>query len=182
MPADRHRLFFALSLPRTAAETIERWRRPLQLADGRWLPLANLHLTLAFLGEVNDAALEALLDSDMTGLRPFTLQFGELGYFSKAKILFVAPTTVPDELHRLAEHCQHLQGRYGNAKKEHRYQPHITLARDVEPPVPAAIAALTLQFDCRYVALMSSQNNRDGVTYQEVAQWPLQRSLRPQPK
>lgn len=180
--AHQHRLFFALNLPRTAAQALEQWRRPLPLVSGRWVPMANLHLTLAFLGEVDDAALDALLDSDMKGLRPFTLSFGELGYFSKPKVLFVAPTSVPDELTQLAEHCQRLQGRYGNAKKEQRYQPHITLARDVEPPVPPAAMPLAIQFDCRNVALMASHNSRDGVSYQEVASWPLQRSIRPQPR
>ncbi len=176
-----HRLFFALPIPRDAALALDHWRRPLPLQSGRWVPLANLHLTLAFLGAVDDNALDALLDSDMTGLRPFTLPFGELGYFAKPKVLFAAPTSIPDALLTLAEHCQRLQGRYGNARKEPRYQPHITLARDVEPPVPPAAMPLAIQFDCRQFALMASHNSKDGVRYQELASWPLQKALRPQP-
>lgn len=176
-----HRLFFALPLPRLASETLERWRRPLPLSAGRWVPMANLHLTLAFLGSVDDHALDALLDSDMTGLRPFELTFGELGYFAKAKVLFVAPLTTPPELLQLAEHCQRLQGRWGNSKKETRYQPHITLARDVEPPVPPAAMPLALSFACDHVGLFASHNSKDGVRYQELASWPLRKPLRPQP-
>ncbi len=161
---------------------LDAWRSPLPLLAGRWVPLANLHLTFAFLGSVDDNALEALLDSDMTGLRPFSLTFGELGYFSKPKVLFIAPHSVPDELLTLANHCQRLQGRYGNAKKEPRYQPHITLARDVEAPVPPAAMPLDLNIDCRRFCLMASHNGKDGVRYQELASWPLQRSLRPQPR
>lgn len=175
-----HRLFFALPVPPNAALALDHWRRPLPLQSGRWVPLANLHLTLAFLGSVDDSALDALLDSDMSGLRPFRLSFGELGYFAKAKVLFAAPLAIPAELLALAEHCQRLQGRHGNSKKDPRYQPHITLARDVEPPVPAAATPLAIQFDCRQFQLMASHEGKEGVRYQEVASWPLQRPLRPQ--
>lgn len=176
------RLFFALPLTPAAAQQLDRWRRPLPLHAGRWVPMVNLHLTLAFLGSVDDNALDALLDSDMNGLQPFTLAFGELGYFTKAKVLFVAPWSVPPELVALASHCQQLQGRFGNSKKEHRYQPHITLARDVEPPVPPAAMPLALELDCREFCLMASLNGKEGVRYQTLASWPLRRPLRPQPR
>ena len=181
------RVFFALPLPQSAALALDHWRRQLPLASGRWVPVANFHLTLAFLGEIGDDALDALLDDEQlanqrNALPPFTLEFGELGYFAKPKVLFAAPLTVPDALTALARHCQQLQGRYGSAKKEHRYQPHITLARDVEPPVPPAAAPLALTLDCQHYCLMASHNSKDGVRYQTLASWPLRRPLRPQPR
>ncbi len=61
MPDRSLRLFFALPCPPPLAERIGRWRdgRPL---PGRQVATANLHLTLAFLGQVPSARLEALLD------------------------------------------------------------------------------------------------------------------------
>ncbi|HEX4911768.1 MAG TPA: RNA 2',3'-cyclic phosphodiesterase [Permianibacter sp.] len=181
------RVFFALPVPQTAALALDRWRRQLPLVSGRWVPVANFHLTLAFLGELADDLLDALLDDEQlanprTPLPPFTLEFGELGYFTKPKVLFVAPREQPDALLALARHCQQLQGRYGSAKKEHRYQPHITLARDVEPPVPPAAAPLALTLGCQHYCLMASHNSKDGVRYQTLARWPLRRPLRPQPR
>lgn len=176
------RTFFALPVAHEAAVALDRWRGGLPLLTGRRVPMANFHLTLAFLGAVDDSALDALLDSNMSGLAPFTLTFGELGYFAKAKVLFVAPTSVPEELLTLARHCQQLQGRFGSAKKEPRYQPHITLAREVEPPVPPAVSALDLTLECRECCLMASHNSKDGVRYQTLASWPLRRPLRPQPR
>ncbi|MBF3346235.1 RNA 2',3'-cyclic phosphodiesterase, partial [Pseudomonas aeruginosa] len=51
MPDRFLRLFFALPCPPPLAERIGRWRddRPL---PGRQVATANLHLTLAFLGQV----------------------------------------------------------------------------------------------------------------------------------
>ncbi len=46
---DPLRLFFALPCPADQAQAIGRWRDE-QGLDGRAVPLANLHLTLAFLG------------------------------------------------------------------------------------------------------------------------------------
>ncbi len=177
-----HRVFFALSLPRALGEALDRWRAPLPLQSGRWVPMANFHLTLAFLGEVDARQLDQLLDADMGRIPPFNLQLGTLGYFAKPKVLFVTPHATPAELTDLVAHCQSLQRRVRAGRVESSFVPHVTLAREVEPPVPPAVMPLDLDWRCTQVELLRSVAQRDGVRYDALAQWPLYRPLRPQPR
>jgi 2'-5' RNA ligase len=55
------RLFVALCLPTEALHALETLQD--RLPVGRPVPADNLHLTLAFLGEVDDTAAEALHDA-----------------------------------------------------------------------------------------------------------------------
>lgn len=94
MPDRSLRLFFALPCPPPLAERIGRWRdgRPL---PGRQVATANLHLTLAFLGQVPSARLEALLD--MTAAieaAPFDLCLDRLLRWRNG-ILLLAPSQPP---------------------------------------------------------------------------------------
>ena len=177
-----HRAFFALTIPREVAEALDGWRSPLPLLSGRWVPMANFHMTLAFLGEVDARTLDQLLDSDMGRIPPFSLQLGELGYFAKPKILFVAPLETPPALLDLVNHCQGLQRQARAGRVDSKFVPHVTLARDVEPPVPPAALPLSVSWRCSHVELLISSRQRDGVRYDAVGQWPLYRSLRPQPR
>lgn len=55
------RLFFALSLPDALQQQVIRWRaEAFKPEDGRPVAAANLHLTLAFLGEVSAQKEQAL--------------------------------------------------------------------------------------------------------------------------
>jgi 2'-5' RNA ligase len=176
--APGHRVFFALPVEGGLGRAISEWRRGWPI-DGRWVPERNFHLTLAFLGEVPAERLDPLLDSRFDGLRPFALRFGEPGYFAKPKVLFLAPFEAPEALLQLASHCQRLQQRFGNAKKEDRFQAHITLARHVQPPIPPAVRPL--QIDARFarVCLYESRSGKAGVEYTPLAEWPLRNPLRP---
>jgi 2'-5' RNA ligase len=55
------RLFFALPIPRDWEKTFEKYRdRHGDIPYLRWTPLANLHVTTLFLGEVDDEALDSV--------------------------------------------------------------------------------------------------------------------------
>lgn len=94
MPDRSLRLFFALPCPPSLAERIGRWRddRPL---PGRQVATANLHLTLAFLGQVSSARLEALLDmAAAIEAAPFDLCLDRLLRWRNG-ILLLAPANRP---------------------------------------------------------------------------------------
>lgn len=100
MPDRSLRLFFALPCPPPLAERIGRWRddRPL---PGRQVATANLHLTLAFLGQVPSARLEALLDmAAAIEAAPFDLYLDRLLRWRNG-ILLLAPSQPPGALLRL---------------------------------------------------------------------------------
>ena len=83
MPESK-RLFFAIELPTTIQRQIVRWRADCFPPEaGRPVAAANLHLTLAFLGEVDAASLPDL-DAGLSAIAmpPIALSAKGIGHFA----------------------------------------------------------------------------------------------------
>lgn len=103
-------------------------------AHARWVPAANLHLSLAFLGDTpagKIASLECLLDEVAAAAEPFPLQLRSLGFFGRKdrpRVVWagVEPVDGLSLLHsRLSEGLE----RRGIEIDKRPYRPHITLGR-----------------------------------------------------
>ncbi|PWR21938.1 RNA 2',3'-cyclic phosphodiesterase [Zavarzinia compransoris] len=125
------RLFVALPLPLAQ-------RRILALAAGgvpgaRWTPLENYHVTLRFIGEVDERRADDIVSAlDTVHADAFTLGIGGVGTFDSrrdARLLYARVLPVPALLD--------LEGRIGAALarvpgldlEPRRFVPHVTLAR-----------------------------------------------------
>lgn len=172
------RLFFALELPAALRLAIDSWRDTQFPSVGRPVPAANLHITLAFLGELAPGRLEALLnatDEWLTRSAPpgAELHLDQTGFRPRPGLYWLAPGRWPQELDRLAAGlggvCQQLGGR----RERRRYQPHVTLFRGCQnaPPMPAQAP----DFRCCYrsFTLFESRQGRRGVSYEGIAHWNL---------
>lgn len=132
MPDRSLRLFFALPCPPPLAERIGRWRddRPL---PGRQVATANLHLTLAFLGQVPSARLEALLDmAAAIEAAPFDLYLDRLLRWRNG-ILLLAPSQPPGALLRLRRALRSGLAELELPVETRSFSAHLTLARDAAP-------------------------------------------------
>ncbi len=132
MPDRSLRLFFALPCPPPLAERIGRWRddRPL---PGRQVATANLHLTLAFLGQVPSARLEALLDmAAAIEAAPFDLCLDRLLRWRNG-ILLLAPSQPPGALLRLRHALRSGLAELELPVETRPFSAHLTLARDAAP-------------------------------------------------
>ncbi|MGP5984607.1 RNA 2',3'-cyclic phosphodiesterase [Pseudomonas aeruginosa] len=132
MPDRFLRLFFALPCPPPLAERIGRWRddRPL---PGRQVATANLHLTLAFLGQVPSARLEALLDmAAAIEAAPFDLYLDRLLRWRNG-ILLLAPSQPPGALLRLRRALRSGLAELELPVETRSFSAHLTLARDAAP-------------------------------------------------
>ena len=100
----------------------------------RWQPAANLHLTLAFLGHVDDARVDACaerVDRVAGAHRPFDLTTTRLGAFPsplRPSVLWLGVRADP------ADALAHLQRDVAAAFRDVRsdpkpFRPHLTLAR-----------------------------------------------------
>lgn len=89
------RLFFAIELPADVQQQIVHWRAASFPGDaGRPVAAANLHLTLAFLGEVSADKQRAL--SAMAGRirQPgFTLTLDDAGQWLRSRVVWLAPVS-----------------------------------------------------------------------------------------
>ncbi|MEM1964732.1 MAG: RNA 2',3'-cyclic phosphodiesterase [Candidatus Caldarchaeum sp.] len=91
----------------------------------------NLHLTLRFLGEIEDAGVEIASEAlRKVQASPFTITFSGLGYFpggGRVNVIWVGVTEGADKLEDI--HSQ-LEKNLANMRLEkERFSPHLTICR-----------------------------------------------------
>lgn len=166
------RLFTAIELPESV-------RVRLTLLQGgvpgaRWSPAENLHLTLRFIGEVDEAQANDI-DDMLAAIRApaFDLTLKGAGEFGgrdpHALWIGVAPNEV---LMRLAAKIESALQRMGLAAETRKYAPHVTLARLRDAPIAKVREFLSAHasFDSgplavRRFALYSSYPSSNGSLY-----------------
>lgn len=98
----------------------------------RWMPPAQYHLTLRFLGDTTPEVMSTLRDAlaDLTAA-PGPIEGTGLGTFSSRRnprVLYARVTPAP-ALMRLQEQVDALCERVGCAPAHHAFTPHLTVAR-----------------------------------------------------
>ena len=166
------RLFISLDLDEEAQE------RLVQLQD-RLAALAcranlsrreNLHLTLAFLGEVSSHRLPALYRAmDAVPMEPLTLTFRRVGSFRGG--LWWAGAEESPRLMGLQRELTRQLAAQGFRLEERRFVPHITLAREVA--VQGSLSGAALEFapfstQVQRMSLMQSERVRGVLTYTQL--------------
>jgi 2'-5' RNA ligase len=174
------RLFTALEIPRHVAESLSMMRGG--LPGARWIDPENYHLTLRFIGDIDDA-----LARDIAGLlgrvqrRPFELRLDGLSSFGgrKPRALVASVTAVPQLLELQAEHERLLQ-RLGLEPEGRKYIPHVTLARlrdtsswQVADYLSARGHFRSASFEVSRFVLFSSRSSVGGGPYVVEADYPL---------
>lgn len=169
------RLFFALWPEAATQLDWERRSGPfLAPMGGRRVPAANLHLTLAFLGEVRGDRMSALLRlGDDLDPDPIHLRFDRIEYWKKPGLACLRPGDIPPTLARLEAHLQTGLGLAGFPVEKRHFRPHVTLSRDV--PVAAEALPLwpVLEWDAPALALVRSRLSPAGSEYAVLQEWPL---------
>lgn len=145
---------------------------------GRPPPARNLHLTLAFLGEVPPSRLPELAElAAGIPLRPFTLRLDCTGWWPRQRLVWAGARQCPDELDALAGK---LAGalRAAGFRSEHRlFVPHVTLLRDAQRAPSQPAAALPPWRVAQFVLASSLPTGR-GVAYRVVGRSPPARTAR----
>jgi RNA 2',3'-cyclic 3'-phosphodiesterase len=135
------RLFVAVDLPAMVREHLEAGAAGLRESmDGwRWTPSSQWHLTLAFLGEVDEIRLPELTRRLGLAARrhePFDVGLAGMGAFNnlrRARILWVGVGGERESLTRLADSVGAGARRAKVTLEERRYRPHMTLGRRRAP-------------------------------------------------
>lgn len=135
------RAFLALPLPEAvlSALRVQQFLLPLPRA----VDAEGLHLTLVFLGEVQDWTLEAAHERFLEcRVAPFDLALQGLGLFGGAKPRAAwAGVAASEPLSRLQGKLEHAARLAGIQVEGRKYQPHVTLGR-FAPPAPDEAARL----------------------------------------
>jgi len=152
-PGDLVRLFVAIAPPAAVLDELDALAGPLRAhrPDLRWTSIEAWHVTLAFLGQVDQAAVARLLPRLERAARRhhrFRLAFCGAGAFPsahRANVLWSGLSGDRGALARLAESVTAGASRAGAPPpdKGRRFQPHLTLARCRMPAdVTELVAAL----------------------------------------
>lgn len=159
------RLFIALAPPPSTRLALARLRDDLApLVSGRPVPSSNLHLTLAFLGQVPQQRHPSLQQL----VRNLPLQKGEIaldavGAFPKAGVIWAGCNTPNPQLEKLVEDVREALLANKFTFDERPFRTHITLFRKakplrqiIEPPISWRLTTPQL-----YISLSTPH----GVTY-----------------
>ncbi len=144
------RLFFSLKFtPEQQQLLLPYQQQALDLCPAaKAVDVDNLHLTLFFLGQVDEAA-KAQLIAAASGIRQpaFNLTLDTLSGFSGPKIVYLAPSEVPDALLQLQQQLAALCKTAGFIDIHDSYRPHITLVRHAvcDAALQQPVEPLTLQ-------------------------------------
>jgi 2'-5' RNA ligase len=137
------RLFAALAVPEDVAETLA--RRQSGLPGAKWRTAEQLHVTLAFYGEIDERRADdvaAELQRAATG-GPFEIVLKGVGAFGDAQRSHTIWTGVEaaERLSVLAGRCRAAGERAGVRMEKRDYRPHVTLAYLKPQTDPARVGA-----------------------------------------
>ncbi|HUQ26292.1 MAG TPA: RNA 2',3'-cyclic phosphodiesterase [Burkholderiales bacterium] len=161
------RLFFALWPPAETAAALCEWGKAL---NGKPTPKANIHLTLAFLGDAE--AEKAVSAAKRVRARKHELPIEEARFWKKNEIVWAGPRAMPAELDALVKSL-HLELYRDEFILERRpFAAHVTLLRKASepkdlPPLPA------VTWPVAEFLLVRSRPSASGQTYEPVERFPL---------
>lgn len=156
--------FFALNMYEESLQ-----RQCLSLGCSAGIPIEylepgnNLHLTLAYLGEVEQEHIQKLLinaSEIQSRITPFKLTLEKIDFWKKSRALVLMPSDIPKELTNLVN----LLG------LSEAFKPHVTLAKRLEKSIHAQTEMINIPWEIKSFSLMISFH---GVFYIEWKRWCL---------
>ena len=187
------RLFLAVNLSiastRRVAEVLDRLRRNTEGGRGpkvSWVPPANLHVTLKFLGWARPESVLALRERVTAGVasrKPFDLEAVGTGAFpevTSARVLWVGVRDGSGALAALARDVDDWTAGLGFDRETRAYHPHVTLGRvrdsggaDCSELLASAGVASFGSSSIREVVLYESVTTSSGSEYSALFRAPL---------
>lgn len=165
------RLFIAINFDESTKQRLmaaqDRLRK---YGQGNFTRPENLHLTLAFLGEVAPKAVAAIHQAmEHTPYLPLTLRFDHAGSFRRqgGDIWWVGIAHNKPLLSLQQELCDNLRAA-GFALESRSFTPHITLARDLQlkdQPNPKALLGEAFETKASVISLMRSERIGGKLVY-----------------
>jgi 2'-5' RNA ligase len=174
------RLFTGVEIPSGVGQALSSLRGG--LPGARWVDPENYHLTLRFIGDVDDATAREI--ASMLGRvkrDAFDLRMEGLSSFGGRKPRAVVATVAHTQpLFEVQAEQERMMQRIGLAPEGRKYMPHVTLARlrasssrDVAEYLAARGYFRTAAFPVSRFVLFSSRASTGGGPYVVEAEYPL---------
>lgn len=140
----------------------------------RRVPAANLHMTLAFPGQVT-ATQQACLESaaNRVSREPFELEIDYIDSWSGPRVLWSGPTRVPAVLGSLAGELRESLAVCGLQREKQPFRSHITLVRKVNRKAEV-IKTAPVYWPVNRFSLVESCTQPSGSIYTVLRTWALE--------
>jgi 2'-5' RNA ligase len=140
---------------------------------GRPAPAANVHLTLAFLGnQPRRVARELSTAAAQISALPFDLVLDHVDCWRKSAIAWAGVKSMPPALVELHQAIARALAASGLEPEERSFAVHVTLARHTATLVRRPLAP-ALVWRVREFALVASELLPGGSRYRVLSSWPL---------
>ena len=166
------RLFFALWPDDEVCAQLARWSRELHaLCGGRPTRPENLHVTLAFLGGVEEARVaEVERAAGEVAPRAVSLVLDQPGYWKHNRIAWAGASVVPPELEALVSELRGALAKSQIRCDAKSFVSHVTLLRDASEP-RALPALVPIEWRLDGFALVQSVSLPQGSRYKIRKSW-----------
>lgn len=169
------RVFVGLPLPASSRSVLEELLRDLRRdhpREGRWSRVENLHVTLAFVGEVS-AATARRIACALARLEPVRLSLSLSGIGRFGQGILWAGLAEKTALETLARRVRGVLDELGVDYDAKPFRAHVTLARDWRGPAPDALGVRLPEQEgetrlMKSVLFESVRDERGAVRYRVV--------------
>ncbi len=181
---DSYRAFIAIDLDSSAATVLSRLLREMKSKsnDVRWTRPDQLHMTLKFLGDIDNRELPqfcASLREACRGVEPFSITLNGLGAFPKNKpprVIWVAVDEGKAPLQELNCKLDAKLAALGIPGETRAFTPHLTLGRvarganlaQLQATMDAADSQLSLRCDINEIKLLASLKEDGKIVYEPL--------------
>jgi len=178
------RTFIAIEIPAEIKAALAALQTELRRvgADVNWTRAENIHLTLKFLGEVDErliGEIEKVCVDSVAEFRPFALSLNDTGVFPDSRQPRVLWAGLSGEVEKVIEMQRRLDERLaliGFEREEKAWRPHLTIGRVKSNRKTRELLALAtshslpaLSFEVREIVLMKSELQPAGARYTPMA-------------
>jgi 2'-5' RNA ligase len=178
------RVFVAVELPEDVREAVYRGTARLRQAnrDVRWVPAPNMHLTLKFLGDIDDrrlAPVRKAVAAVAADQAPFDLCLGEVGAFPtlrRPRVVWIGVRGATDALGALAQRLDEQLHDVGFPRESRPYRAHLTLGRPRRPGALIDAPSVTVPdrtFSIDHAVIMESRLSPQGAQYEALEVLPF---------
>ena len=173
--SESKRVFFAIEIPTKIQRQIVRWRAENFPDDaGRPVAAANMHITLAFLGEVSAEKQAALAKLAGRIRQPgFTLHLDDAGQWLRSRVVWLGTRQPPSGMLQLANMLRAQAARSGCYQSPQPFHPHLTLLRNTAHAVPIPAPGFHWEIPVSEFVLYESNFINGRTRYTPLQRWTL---------
>lgn len=184
------RSFIAIELPETLKKALAEFQQELEKcgADVRWVRPDNIHLTLKFLGNIEEDKADIIAEKikgTCKGQPGFELAISGAGVFpgKRSPRVLWAGIVLNDNIMTLQEGIEEAMASLGFEREKRRFSPHLTLGRfrssrgkqAVLDKMDAYTENIFGLMDVKSVLLMSSELSPGGAKYTKIAEFKFKK-------